>query len=122
MLGELIRPVKPFTVADYLIVFIVLLSMLLFCDAESLVQTSGGKLWLSKSPFFWIFYEYGRECGIRELSYMPLIYVIYAVWNLPLKLTFLVRYPMPEVPFYTRCGISFLQFFYIWDVLIWCIR
>ena len=96
---ELIRPVKPFTVADYLIVFIVLLSMLLFCDAESLVQTSGASFGYLNRRFL-DFYEYGRECGIRELSYMPLIYVIYAVWNLPLKLTFLVRYPMPEVPFF----------------------
>lgn len=97
--GELIRPVKPFTVADYLVVFIVLLSMLLFCDAESLVQTSGASFGYLNRRFL-DFYEYGRECGIRELSYMPLIYVIYAVWNLPLKLTFLVRYPMPEVPLF----------------------
>ena len=97
--GELIRPVKPFTVADYLVVLAVLLSMLLFCDAESLVQTAGASFGYLNRRFL-DFYEYGRECGIRELAYMPLIYVIYAVWNLPLKLTFLVRFPMPEVPFF----------------------
>ncbi len=59
---ELIRPVKPFTVADYLIVFIVLLSMLLFCDAESLVQTSGASFgYLNRR--FWIFMNMAENVG-----------------------------------------------------------
>lgn len=96
---ELIRPVKPLTFIDYLIMLAAVAAAFLVFDTASIIQTAGASFGYLNRQFL-NFYEYGRECGIEELIYMPAVYLTYAVWNLPLKLTFLVRYPSPEVPYY----------------------
>lgn len=96
---ELIKPVKPFTVYDYIAVLAAVLAAFFVCDAPSVIQTAGASFGYLNRQFI-NFYEYARECGIREVCFMPAVYGIYALWNLPLKLTFLVRYPMPEVPYF----------------------
>lgn len=95
---ELIRPVKPLTKWDYLCVLLAAIAAFLVFDTSSIVQTASASFGYLNRQFL-NFYEYGRECGITDLSCMPAVYLTYAVWNLPLKLTFLVRYPMPEVPY-----------------------
>lgn len=96
---ELARPVKPFTIIDCIAVLAAIVLMLFVFDKTTVVQTAGASFGYLNRRFA-DFYEYGRECGVGGITWMPLVYVIYALWNLPLKLTFLVRFPMPEVPFY----------------------
>ena len=96
---ELIRPVKPLTRMDYLAVLIAAAAAFLVFDTASIIQTAGASFGYLNRQFL-NFYEYAGECGIEELFYMLAVYFTYAIWNLPLKLTFLVRYPMPEVPYF----------------------
>lgn len=114
---ELLKAEKPLTRFDYLLVFLAVLAAFFVFDTLNIVETAGaGYGYLNRQ--FLNFYEYARSAGIRELTYMPATYVTYAIWNLPLKLTMLVRYPMPEaaygvilwyklllVLFYTGCGV-----------------
>lgn len=96
---ELAKPVKPLTRWDYLGILLAAIAAFLVFDTSSIVQTASAGFGYLNCQLL-NFYEYGRECGITDLSCMPAVYLTYAVWNLPLKLTFLVRYPMPEVPYF----------------------
>ncbi len=100
---ELLKPVKPFGSLDYIAVLLVTITAFLVFGTDSIVQTASSSFGYLNRQFL-NFYEYAKECHMEGLFYMPLVYMTYAVWNLPLKLTFLVRYPMPEVS---------------WFVLIW---
>ena len=93
---ELLRSVKPFGALDYIAVLLVTIIAFLVFGTDSIVQTASASFGYLNRQFL-NFYEYGKECYIDGLFYMPLVYITYAIWNLPLKLTFLVRYPMPEV-------------------------
>lgn len=96
---ELAAPCKPLTRLDYIMMLLVVIGAFWVTDTACVVQTAGLSFGYLNRQFL-NFYEYGRECGMTEFEYMPLVYIIYAIWNLPLKLTLLVRYPMPEVPYY----------------------
>lgn len=95
---EFLQPVKNLTRLDYLAVLAAVLAAFLVFDTSTIIQTASASFGYLNRQFF-NFYDYARNSGIMELSYMPAVYLTYAVWNLPLKLTFLVRYPMPEVPY-----------------------
>lgn len=96
---EIIKPVRPFTVYDYIAVLAAALAAFFVFDTASVIQIAGASFGYLNRQFS-NFYEYARECGIGEVCYMPAMYVVYALWNLPLKLTFLVRYPTPEAPYF----------------------
>lgn len=96
---ELCKPVKPLTRWDYLLALVLVVLSILVFDAAAIIPTASASFGYLNRQFL-NFYEYAGECGIGETVYMPLVYLVYAVWNLPLKLTLLVRYPMPEVPYF----------------------
>ena len=96
---ELTKPDKPLTRWDYLLLLLAVVGAFLVFDAAGIIQTAGVSFGYLNRQFL-NFYDYGKECGMTELIYMPIVYLTYAIWNLPLKLSFLVRYPMPEVPYY----------------------
>lgn len=96
---ELLKPIKPLTRWDYLAVLLMVIAAFFVFDTSTIIQTASASFGYLNRQFL-NFYDYGRKCGIMELSYMPAVYFTYAIWNLPLKLTFLVRYPMPEVSYF----------------------
>ena len=104
---ELVKPDKPLTRWDYLLVLFVVIGAYIVFDASTIMQTASVSFGYLNRQFL-NFYDYGKACGMTELIYMPAVYVTYAIWNLPLKLSFLVRYPMPEVPYYVQLWYKLL--------------
>lgn len=96
---ELAKPDKALTRWDYLFLLLAVVGVFFVFDTAAIVQTAGMSFGYLNRQFL-NFYDYGKEYGMTELIYMPAVYLTYAIWNLPLKLSFLVRYPMPEVPYY----------------------
>lgn len=87
---------KPLTVLDYVIFAILAVVCFFSFQHGDILHTAGSSFGYLNGHFF-DFYEYNSQFHIYD-SYMPSSYMMFAVWNIPLKLLGIVTQPTMNVP------------------------
>ena len=86
---------KPLTIWDY----VAFLALALFCfltfQQNDLLHTAGSSYGFLNGHIL-DFYDYDASCGIHP-SYMPSIYLLFAIWNIPMKILHVVPIPTDEL-------------------------
>ena len=82
---------KPLTIWDYVIFLLIAGVCFLTFQQGDLLHTAGSSYGYLNGHIL-DFYDYDASCGIHP-SYMPSIYILFAVWNIPMKLFHMVPIP-----------------------------
>lgn len=89
---------EPVRKADYLFFFVAAFLCALFFQQQDLLITAGGSL-IYLNGHFSDLYAYATQ-HFTELNYLPTTYLVFALWNLPLRLIGLVAEPTITVSFF----------------------
>lgn len=89
---------KPVQKADYLLFFAAAIICALFFQQTDLLITAGGSLIYLNGHFSDI-YSYAAK-NFTELNYLPSTYMVFALWNLPIRLIGLVTEPTIKVSYF----------------------
>ncbi len=82
---------KPLTIWDYVIFLVIAGFCFLAFQQGDLLHTAGSSYGYLNGHIL-DFYDYDASCGIHP-SYMPSIYILFAIWNIPMKLLNMVPIP-----------------------------
>ena len=84
------------TFLDVLLFFIVAVICFFTFEHSDILHTAGSSFGYLNGHFL-DFYEYNAEFGLYD-SYMPITYLTFALWNIPLRLFGIVTEPTQVVP------------------------
>ncbi len=86
---------KPLTIWDYVVFLVLAMFCFLVFQQNDLLHTAGSSYGFLNGHIL-DFYDYDASCGIHP-SYMPSIYLLFAVWNIPMKILHVVPIPTDEL-------------------------
>lgn len=88
---------KPLTIWDYVIFFVLAGFCFLTFQQSDLIHTGSSSIAYLNGHFL-DFYDYNAEY-MGGNSYMPSSYILFAIWNIPLKLFGMLPVPSMDVPY-----------------------
>lgn len=87
---------KPLLIWDYLVFAVLAVFCFLVFQQSDLLHTAGCSYGYLNGHFR-DFYDYCATCGIHP-AYMPTFYIVFAVWNIPMRLFGVVTAPTEDLP------------------------
>lgn len=87
---------RPLLIWDYVIFAILALFCFLVFQQNDLLHTAGCSYGYLNGHIL-DFYDYCAEFGIHP-SYMPSTYILFAIWNIPMRILGIVKAPTEELP------------------------
>lgn len=97
---------KPLNTIDWLI-FFVLAVICFFCFQQADIMHTGGSSIAYLNGHFLDFYDYNTKYVVGN-SYLPSTYILYAIWNIPVRLLGLMKVPAAFVSFPLRMWFKLL--------------
>lgn len=88
---------KPLTIWDYIVFLVLAAFCFLAFQQGDLLHTAGSSYGYLNGHIL-DFYDYDASCGIHP-SYMPSIYILFAIWNIPMRILGIVQIPTDQLGF-----------------------
>ncbi len=93
---------KEYNMVDWIIV-LGLITFCFFSYQHPDIWHTGGSSFAYLNGHIWDFYDYNKSMpDIAVNNYMPTTYIIFAIWNIPMKLLGFVSHPTMDVPIFVR--------------------